>query len=176
MTDRSVTALAARICSYLRDNGVDTVLSGGSCVTIYSESRYVSLDLDFVLMQGKGPKSVTELMENLGFKSKGRIFVHPEIEYSVEFMRPPLAIGEEKIERVNEITEGPYTLKLLMPTDCAKDRLAAYFYWNDMQSLDQAVLVAQKQNIDLEEIRRWAASENHLDKYEDFLNRLSGCL
>jgi len=35
-------------------------------------------------------------------------------------------------------------LCLLTPTDCVKDRLAAYFFWNDLQSLGQAVMVVKE--------------------------------
>ncbi|MDI6740798.1 MAG: hypothetical protein QME74_10605 [Candidatus Edwardsbacteria bacterium] len=40
-------------------------------------------------------------------------------------------------------------LHLLSPTDCVKDRLAAYFHWNDRQSLEQAGLVADNRKIDI---------------------------
>jgi hypothetical protein len=40
--------LAAFVCSHLQRNGIHVVLSGGGCVSIYSEGRYVSYDLDFV--------------------------------------------------------------------------------------------------------------------------------
>ena len=47
-------------------------------------------------------------------------------------------------------------LFLLSATDCVKDRLAAYYYWDDLQSLEQAVLVAKSKEIDISEIRRWS--------------------
>ena len=44
----SVGEVAAYVSSHLRGLGIDVVLSGGSCVTIYSEGKYVSKDLDFI--------------------------------------------------------------------------------------------------------------------------------
>ncbi len=61
---------------------------------------------------------------------------------------------------------------MITPTDCVKDRLAAYYYCNDPQSLEQALMMAQAQEIDLGEIRRWSKKEGRADKYADFLNRL----
>jgi hypothetical protein len=45
-------------------------------------------------------------------------------------------------------------LKVLSPTDCVKDRLCAFYFWNDLQGLEQAVLVAKSQQVDLKEIKR----------------------
>ncbi|MEE8060173.1 MAG: hypothetical protein V3T17_20430 [Pseudomonadales bacterium] len=39
--------LAGLIGEHLRNAGIDVVLSGGSCVSIYFDERYVSKDLDF---------------------------------------------------------------------------------------------------------------------------------
>ena len=44
----TMAELAAFVCSHLQKNSIDVVLSGGGCVTIYSEGRYTSYDLDFV--------------------------------------------------------------------------------------------------------------------------------
>ena len=30
----------------------------------------------------------------------------------------------------------------MTPTDSVKDRLAAYYHWNDQQALEQAIMVA----------------------------------
>jgi hypothetical protein len=40
--------LAAFVCTHLRAGGIEVVLSGGGCVSIYSRNRYVSLDVDLV--------------------------------------------------------------------------------------------------------------------------------
>ncbi|MDZ7721400.1 MAG: hypothetical protein U5R06_00910 [candidate division KSB1 bacterium] len=42
----SLGELAAFICSYMRQNGISCVLTGGACVTIYSDNKYQSYDLD----------------------------------------------------------------------------------------------------------------------------------
>lgn len=62
--------------------------------------------------------------------------------------------------------------RILSATDCVKDRLAAYYHWNDPQSLEQALLVAKRQKIDLREVKRWSKVEGHSEKYNEFVKRL----
>ena len=57
---------------------------------------------------------------------------------------------------------------MVSPTDCVKDRLCAFYFWNDQQGLAQAVLVAKSQNVDLKEIKRWSIAENKEQEYEAF--------
>jgi len=38
----SIKDLAIYLSDYLRKNGIDTVLSGGACVTIYTDNKYFS--------------------------------------------------------------------------------------------------------------------------------------
>jgi len=49
VTDMTRGELAAYIQSRLREQGIDSVLTGGSAVSIYSAVIYVSMDLDFVI-------------------------------------------------------------------------------------------------------------------------------
>ncbi len=74
----------------------------------------------------------------------------------------------EPIKGRNELTTKFGNFVLLTPTDCVKDRLAAFFHWNDPQSLEQAFMVAQSQDIDMKEVKRWSLKEGHSDKYKVF--------
>ena len=58
----------------------------------------------------------------------------------------------------------------MTPTDSVKDRLAAYYHWNDHQALEQAVMVAHAKKVSLKEIRRWSEQEGHKEKYKVFLS------
>ena len=44
----STAALGAWVQEHLRVKGIDMVLSGGACVSIYSNGKYVSMDLDMI--------------------------------------------------------------------------------------------------------------------------------
>ena len=44
----SVEELAGLVCETLANVGIMTTLTGGACVAIWSNGKYVSRDLDFV--------------------------------------------------------------------------------------------------------------------------------
>jgi hypothetical protein len=59
------------------------------------------------------------------------------------------------------------------PTDSAKDRLTGYFYGNDKQCLEQAVMICQMNKVEMENINEWAKHEGQTEKFKEFLKRLS---
>ena len=160
----------------LKHRGIEVTLSGGACVSLYTRNAYLSGDLDFIGRLGDDPSRLDAAMAALGFKKEGRHFIHPQSDFFVEFPAPPLAIGEQLVTRVRERSvqskSGRRGVRMLSPTDCVKDRLCGYFHWDDRQSLDQAVWVAQAQKVDLAEVRKWSAQEGAPDKFEDFLRAL----
>ena len=48
IADMSVEELAGLVCETLANASVTATLTGGACVAIWSEGKYVSRDLDFV--------------------------------------------------------------------------------------------------------------------------------
>jgi hypothetical protein len=170
----SLPDLAAMICDACKRNGIDIVLSGGACVSIYTENKYESFDLDFVLLSHVRRKMISPVLEALGFQEDGRHYRHPDTPYIVEFLSPPLSVGGEPVREIHEIRRGKMILRLLSPTDCVKDRLAAFYHWNDGPSLDQALMVCKDIPVDLREVRRWSTSEGMKDKFKLFKEALSG--
>ena len=59
--------LAIYVSDYLCKNGVETILSGGACVSIYTDNKYISYDLDFVLTSSDVQNKAKELLEEIGF-------------------------------------------------------------------------------------------------------------
>jgi hypothetical protein len=172
--EMTVGELAAFVASHLRGKGIDVVLSGGTCVTIYSEGKYVSGDLDFIDMRFATRREIRDAMAGIGFSERDRFFHHPDAELLVEFPKGPLAVGKEPASRIDELDFDTGKLKIISPTDCVKDRLAAYYHWKDLQSLEQAVLVARSQRVDFDEVERWSASEGMLEKYGEIREQLAG--
>jgi len=168
----SQAELAAYVQSALRKEGIDAVLTGGAVVALYSHGKYVSMDLDLVDQGFASTQKIKKAMEGLDFKRKGRHYSHPDSQYLVEFVAPPLSVGNEPVAEVVDIKLSTGTLRVLSPTDCVKDRLAAFFYWSDRQSLEQALLVAKAQKVKLKEIERWSKAEKMADKYQEFVTRL----
>lgn len=165
----SLLELAQYVARLLADNGIDAVLVGGACVSVYSKNRYQSYDLDFVTETSL--KELRKVLSGAGFTEKaGRLFVNPDTEYLLDFVAPPVCIGTEPTKEFSSVG----ALKMLSPADCVKDRLCAYYHWSDVQSLDQAVMVAkaQKKHIVLKEIERWSKKEGFAGKYADFAARV----
>jgi hypothetical protein len=164
----SLTDLAALICDACRRGGVEVVLSGGACVSIYTKNKYESFDLDFVLLSHADRKNARPILEALGFRMEGRHYRHTDTPYIVELLSPPLSVGNEPVREVRKIRRGKHVLKLLSPTDCVKDRLASFYHWNDQPSLLQAVLVCTDTKVDLDEVRRWSRQEGMEEKHAVF--------
>ena len=168
----TVGELAGYICEHLRQHDIDVVLTGGSCVSIYSKGKYVSKDLDFIERRFASSGQIRDAMAEIGFIPEHRHFTHPDTGYLVEFPSGPLSVGKEPVGHIHEIPFSTGLLRILSPTDCVKDRLAAYYHWKDLQSLEQAALVAQSHDVDLKEIKRWSAAEGMAADFERIAGRL----
>jgi hypothetical protein len=112
-------------------------------------------------------------MSEIGFREEGRYFMHPDSEFMVEFPPGPLTVGAEPVRQVDEVRLSTGILSIVSPTDCVKDRLAAFYHWGDQQCLAQALLVAEGHEIDLKEIRRWSEAEGKLHEFEEICARLA---
>lgn len=158
--------LGALIQSSLREKGIEVILSGGAAVAIHSSNKYVSKDLDLINVYGVNRRKIRDTMTAIGFYEEGRYFKHPDSQFFVEFPPGPLSIGEEPVKQIVEKKLSTGVLKVISPTDCVKDRLAAYYHWGDQQSLLQAILVAQRNEINIDEIRSWSRVEGKLQEFE----------
>lgn len=168
--------LGAFVQSRLREKGIEVILSGGAAVAIHSSNKYVSKDLDLINVYGVNRRKIRDAVKALGFYEEGRYFRHADSQFFVEFPPGPLSIGEEPVKQIVEKKLSTGILKVISPTDCVKDRLAAYYHWGDQQSLSQAILVAQRNKIDFDEIRRWSAAEGKLEGFEKIKDKLRTAL
>lgn len=164
--------LAAYVHAFLRQEGIDVVLSGGAVVSLYSNNRYVSKDIDLVNVQFSSTRNLKKAMSKFGFVQEGRHFVHPESQFVVEFPAGPLSVGEEPVQKIQEVIFETGSLRVISPTDCVKDRLCAYYFWDDLQGLAQAVLVAESNTVDINELERWSKQEDKLHAFEKFKRML----
>lgn len=170
--EMSLEELAAFISTNLRKNNIEVILTGGSCVSIYSENKYVSMDLDFIETFYTKRKDLIKYLTELGFYEENRYFEHPDTDYIVEFPPGPLAVGNEPIKDIITMQFETGELRIISPTECVKDRLAAFYFWNDRQCLKQAVLVTKMNDINLNEVERWSKKESEEEKFKEFLKEL----
>lgn len=162
---------AAAVCSALEADRVEVVLSGGALVSLYTDNRFQSADLDLIPLGIA--KSVDRTMQRLGFEKKpGRYWSHPHSDFLVEFPPGPVMVGSDPVSAFHERATPAGRLRLLTPSDCVMDRLAIYFVDKDPQCLEQALAVAREHAVDLARIREWARRQGRPERFQDFERRL----
>jgi len=161
----SLTELAGLVSAALEQQGIIATLSGGAAVSIYTDNRYVSEDLDFVTVALV--KDLESALEPLGFVHTGRprmsVFDHPNTHWYLEFPPAPIGFGGTYVDpsQCALIDTGVGKLRIITPTHSVMDRLIAAAAWNEPQSLEQALLVAelQKERIDWKQLDEFVLRE-----------------
>jgi hypothetical protein len=172
--DSSLREVAFAVCTALDRVGVTAVLTGGGAATLYAPEAIQSFDLDFVLEVYSDENLPGKALEELGYRREGHDYRHHSSGFQLEFPVGPLAIGDERIERWATLHERSELLHVITATDSCRDRLAAFFYFQDRSALDQAcaVYAAARKKVDLERIRAWSKRERELDAFEEFARRV----
>lgn len=159
--DTPAAAIAARVSQALEAADIQATLSGGGAVSIYTQNEYASKDLDFVTSERR--ETLLAALAPLGFvlASDRRHFSHPSTDIFLEFPAAPLQFGQRILQHDDvprlDTPWGP--LRVVTPTLCVMDRLAAFWHWQDRQSWDQAVLVARHHEVDYETLYVYATEE-----------------
>lgn len=165
----TVAELAAIVSEAFNANGIEAVLGGGSVATIYSDNQWESKDLDFIVARVER-KRIVEILTGLGFHEESAgWFSHLDHTQYVNTSPWPIVIGEEQIDLWTTLTTVVGELQILTPTQCVKDRLTGFYHGHDRQSLDRAVAVSMRQDVDLQEVERWSEGEREPEKLKEFL-------
>lgn len=170
--DTSLPNVAAAVAAALERAGVDAVLTGGACATLFTDGAYESFDLDFILRSPAQQGVVDRALASLGFRRLRDRYVHRHSPFFVEFPAGPLGIGRDLDIRPAPLRIGRVRFFALTPTDSCRDRLAAYYHWDDGPSLEAAVEIAVRHPVDLKGIRAWSADEGASDRFTQFLKAL----
>lgn len=165
----SLAEVALQVGDALRRHGIRAVLTGGACASLHSGGVYHSVDMDFIV-RGRVTQAVLDAaMAAVGFRRNGDRYVHPRVPFYVEFPRGPLAVGGDYRLRPVEHRLGRARALVLSPTDSCRDRLAAFYHWNDRQSLAVAVAIALGNPVRMSAIRRWSIGEGAEPRFREFL-------
>ncbi|MGI8785690.1 MAG: hypothetical protein ACR2L2_18815 [Acidobacteriota bacterium] len=167
-----IVDVVAAVAGALKDGGIEAVLTGGACASIYSKGRYTSHDVDFIIINDVTASQLDNAMAVVGFRRSGNQYVHSRTRFYVEFPKGPLAIGHDYLIRPSRLQIRRKTLAALSPTDSCRDRLAAFYFWSDRQSLQAAVSIARSHRLNFAKVRHWSTEEGFLGKYEEFLSEL----
>jgi hypothetical protein len=173
-TNATHEEIAAAVSEALRKQGITAVMSGGGCVSVYSENRYQSDDLDFIDSY-RDKIGIQKALAAINFYSdKDRYFKNSTTTIYLEFPPGPVMIGNEFAKEPVDWETPAGKILMLNPTDCVKDRLAKFYAWNDAQALYQALLVVAAQPVNFREIERWSIkSEGQANRYK-FFRSLAG--
>jgi hypothetical protein len=173
LTSRSSLAgVAACVASALAGAKIRAVLTGGACASLYSRGEYQSSDLDFILQSVVTADQLDAVMQTIGFSRRGNRYRHPRTHFFVEFPAGPLGIGADIDVRPVVYRVRGTCVRALSATDSCRDRLAAFYHWNDRQSLMTAVRIATHRRVTMETIRVWSEREEASDRYSEFLTLL----
>jgi hypothetical protein len=154
--------LASYVCSQLDKKDIKVILSGGSCMELYTNALYSSYDIDFVMKQSHTIRQIESAMIEIGFSLEGKYYVLDESNFFVEILSPPVAVGDQFIKEFASRDTKVGTLKLLTATDCIKDRLCGCYLHNDKHCFEHALAVAHKNEIDINDLKLWAKNEDKL--------------
>jgi hypothetical protein len=169
----SLADVAIAVGDALRRAGIRGVLTGGACASLYSAGAHLSVDVDIVLSGAPTVAALDESLAPLGFRRRQNRYVHGAVPFFVEFPRGPLGIGDDfRIRPVWKTRRGARALAL-SATDACRDRLAAFYHWNDRHSLSVAVTIARRNRVRLTRIREWSRSERHADRHAEFAQELA---
>ena len=149
---------------------IPAVLSGGAAATIYAHDHISSYDADFILQFDFDVEKAHGVLLHIGYRCENGAYERDDHEFSAEFPRGPVAIGSSNQPILRDVlTREKQQLTVISATDCVKDRLAAFYAWNDFNSLRQALHVAraQRESIDLARIATWTFHEHALDTSMD---------
>lgn len=81
-------------------------------------------------------------------------------------------MGDEILRRTARVSTSAGTIRILTPTQCVMDRLAAFYHGNDRQGLEQALMVAVRHEVDRAAMESWSKREGHATGFEAFTRRL----
>jgi hypothetical protein len=168
----SLAEVAACVARALAGAKVRAVLSGGACASLYSRGEYQSSDLDFILQSAVTAEQLDAVMKTIDFHRNGNRYEHPRTHFFVEFPAGPLGIGADIDVRPVIHRIGRIGVRALSATDSCRDRLAAFYHWNDRQSLMTAVQIATHRRVNLKSIGAWSDREGESGKYSEFVRLL----
>lgn len=153
--------LLALVSEHLTLNGISAILTGGSVVSVYTDNKHESKDLDFISPSDR--KELLEVMLKIGFEPQplgSKNLRHPRSEIQIEFPGRTVMLGETpaRVDHTEDI--HGVKVRMLSPTQSVMDRLAGFIAWKETQNLDQAAWICERQPVDFEKVKKWARGED----------------
>jgi len=154
-----------------RRGGRAPIVVGGEALEIYTQGSYTTGDIDI-----KSPKNLTEqILKEWGFKTRGRVWFNSDLDIYIDWLGEGLDEGPEAEERINIVSiDNGLEVKVISIEDLIIDRLNAFKWWNDQDSIMWArVLLEVKkrlgEEIDIKYLEKRAESEGIKEIVQDVL-------
>ena len=171
------------VSTALDRHSITGVLTGGSAATVYAPNVYTSYDADFVLTSYPERQRLAQALAEIGYLPSAcpGMYEHLKTVYTLDFPAGPLSVGGDYVHETTTLERDDLHLRILTVTDCVRDRLSGFYYWDDYTSLNAAVGVAQahRDRIDFNRLREWTERESgspptdYGTRYAEFLKRLN---
>ena len=166
--ESSLQDVCFAVCTALDQVGTIAVLTGGSAATYYAPQAYQSEDADFIVTLKADSVAAATVIRDLGYSNHGGTYKHGNNPFTLEFPPGPLAIGDELITEYDTVRREDQTLYLISRTDCTRDRLASFYFFNDRSALAAAIAVASTGKVDLTKIEQWSIKEGQSYRFAEF--------
>ncbi|MDG6221072.1 MAG: hypothetical protein QCI38_06445 [Candidatus Thermoplasmatota archaeon] len=153
------------ITPILEENGVVPVVVGGAAEEFYTRNWYATGDIDLAVQMGKR-KIISGVLEKLGFKPSGRMWVREDLGLYIETPGDILDIDMEKTVKVETDNGHAYVIGL---EELALDRLQAAKHWKSQSDREQALRLLKvfKEDIDWKYLRNRARTAQVLGILEE---------
>jgi hypothetical protein len=169
----NLTDVAFKVCTALNQREIRAVLCGGSAAEVYVPQTYKSGDVDFIVSWLVDDSRVESIVDAIGYKRKGRIFVCESNPVTLDFPSDTLMIWDEAISAYDTLTRGDLVLHVQTPYDTVRDRLCWFFMDRpDYQAMQVAVAVAKTYEIDLTALESWADRIGESNRFKEFRDYL----
>lgn len=103
--DFTLRDLAEFVGRHLATDEIEVILVGGACVSIYSDNKHQSLNIDLISYES-GTK-IRRSLKKLGFSyNRAGHFENPECRFIIEFVAPPAVVGKEIVTNFSTISSN----------------------------------------------------------------------
>ncbi|MGH9934200.1 MAG: hypothetical protein ACRD3Z_03685 [Nitrososphaerales archaeon] len=130
---------AAFLANRLKNNGIDSVLVGGSAVEVYTNGDFPTADMDFdVSNMGKA----IQLLKNLGFNKTDSLWYNSDLDIVVDLSSKGYSGDPAKL-RIIKVRN--YSLKVAGVEDLIVNRLYSAKFWksNPQRDLEEATALVR---------------------------------
>ena len=135
--------VAAIVSAQLAERHIAVSIVGGSAVTLHAPDIYTSVDIDLAVLTGIDRKAIESALRSLGYQRTGRVFQHPKSRFTIDIVADTPYIADRPITEFAEINTEFGPVRTLLLEDALADRVAAFLFWSDSQSLDVAERVVR---------------------------------